>query len=64
MLSSSLSQSFVRATLVALDLPRHLADRYAAPESQRAPPDQEQHRYPPLPTTPRFDTPSRPFPDR
>jgi hypothetical protein len=36
MLSSSLPPSFVHATLVALDLPHDLADRYAAPDDSVA----------------------------
>jgi len=65
MLPPLLPPSFVRATLVALDLPRHLADRYAAPEAFRAPLDQEQRRCPP-PALPirRDSTPSWPFQDR
>jgi hypothetical protein len=29
--------TFLRATLIALDLPRHLADTYATPDSGRDP---------------------------
>jgi len=62
--ASSLPPSFVRATLVALDLPGHLAERYAAPETRRAPPDGEHHRHtPPLPPVRQLGAPSWPFPD-
>jgi hypothetical protein len=37
MLPAFLPSSFVHATLTAFELPRHLADRYAAPDPVRPP---------------------------
>lgn len=36
--------TFLRATLIALDLPRHLADTYVAPDSGRAPINRDRRR--------------------
>lgn len=42
--SHPLPPSFVHATLVALDLPRELAERYTAPSDSRATNDRDRHR--------------------
>jgi len=56
---------FVHATLVALDLPRDLAERYTAPGGARAVRDRERdrHRHPAQPALLRpIPTPAWPFP--
>jgi len=37
--------TFVRATLIALDLPRNLADTYATPDNGRGPSNRNRRRH-------------------
>ena len=65
MLSQSLPAPFLRATLVALDLPHHLVERYAAPEDHVALDDRDRRRYPsPQSHVRQGGAPSWPFPAR
>lgn len=40
-----LPATFLRATLIALGLPRHLADTYATPDSGRGPGNRNRRRH-------------------
>jgi len=58
-----LPAAFVHATLVALDLPRSLAERYAAPDTADSAAARDGHRVPvaPAPVRP-AGAPGWPFP--
>lgn len=59
-----LPTSFVHATLVALNLPRQLADRYTiAPDNRRAPHERDREHFPIWQPQAQPDgAPIRPFP--